>query len=109
MLVFISAPYSKVDDKELLMQTIARFSGEYMIAHPGQYAVTGLMHHYALLECPSLGTDYAFWKDWCELFLSRCDKVIVLQLPGWETSTGVSEEIKLATKLSKPIEFAQLT
>lgn len=107
MLVYLSSPYSNVKNKENLMRDIARFSAQYMLAHPGEYAVSGLVHHYATLECDELGTDYQFWKEWCELFISKCDKVVVIMFPGWHNSTGVTAEIELAHKLNKPVEYRE--
>ena len=105
MLIYVASPYSKVEDKEALMKAIAKFSGEYMLTHPGQYAVTGLVHHYAASECPTLGTDYAFWEGFCTEFIRKCDKLVVFKYSGWDTSTGVAAEIALATELKIPIEY----
>lgn len=37
--------------------------------------------------------------------LTRCDEVVVLMLPGWETSVGVRDEIAVARELGKPVRF----
>jgi hypothetical protein len=108
MLTYIAAPYSKVEDKEALMKAIAKFSGEYMLSHPGEYAMTGLFHHYAATECTELGTDYAFWVNFCTEFLAKCDKLVVLKYKGWDTSTGVAAEISLATHWNLPVEYCEI-
>ena len=105
MLVYVSAPYSEVSDKDSLMRTIAAFSGRYMLANPGEYAVSGLMHHYAIKEEPALGTDYKFWKEWCDLCMAVCTKMVVLTVPGWSTSEGVAAEIEYAKKVNMPIAY----
>lgn len=104
-LVYVAAPYSKIEDKHTLMERIADFSGYYMINHPGEYAITGLVHHYASIQRPDLGTDYKFWEEFCVGFIKRCDKVLVLMIDGWEKSTGVHAEINLAKRLNIPIEY----
>lgn len=104
-LAYIAAPYSNVADKQALMRDIAKFSGLYMMKHPDWYAVTGLVHHYATLEVPELGTDYEFWQDWCTLFMSKCDKLIVLTVDGWERSAGVAAEVEFARANNIPIEY----
>ena len=109
MLVYVASPYSSVPDKHQLMRTVAQTCGKYMLAYPGQYAVSGLIHHYALSEVEGLGTDYEFWKNWCETFLRKCEKLVVLTIPGWNTSTGVAAEIQLAKSLNMPIEFIDPT
>jgi dCTP diphosphatase len=40
--------------------------------------------------------------------LSKCDRVIVLKLPGWENSKGVAAEIARAEELGLPIEWMEM-
>lgn len=105
MIVYIAAPYSNVPDKEALMSDIEKFCADYMVSNPGCYAITGLCHHYALKHNSKLGSTWNFWKDFCIEFLSRCDKLIVLTFPGWDTSAGVAAEIRYAQSLGIPIEY----
>lgn len=105
MLVYVAAPYSNVPDKEKLMDIIARVSAKYMLENPGEYTITGLVHHYACQHESRLGTDWAFWKDFCELFLKRCDKLLVIMYSGWWESGGVQAEIKLAEQLEIPVQY----
>lgn len=48
------------------------------------------------------------WEDFDHTMLSRCDRVIVLKLPGWESSKGVAAEIACAEKLGIPIEWMDI-
>ena len=104
-LVYVAAPYSRVPDKKELMERIADFCGYYMIKHPGEYAITGLVHHYAAVQRPELGTDYRFWEEFCVGFIKRSEKLVVLMIDGWDSSTGVNAEINLAKRLNIPIEY----
>ncbi len=42
-------------------------------------------------------------------FVDRSDEVWLLNLPGWEESTGVKEEIEYARKKKKPIKVIEWT
>lgn len=106
--VYVAAPFSAIEDKAKLMKAISAFCGNYMISNPGEYAITGLLHYYAVVECPELGNDYKFWKESCEMLMSKSDQVIVLQFPGWDTSIGVIAEIDYATDLGIPITYQQM-
>ena len=108
MIAYVSAPYSKIDDKHALMRLIAKQSGMWMLANPGWFAITGLVHHYAAQECSELGTDYVFWETWCEEFLQQCDKLLVLEIDGWDNSVGVQAEIALAHRLMIPVEYLKV-
>lgn len=50
-------------------------------------------------------TDAAFWERLDEDFLRASAALYVLCIPGWEDSTGVSREIRLAELLNKPIMY----
>lgn len=46
--------------------------------------------------------------DWLQhdlIILARCDKLIVLQLEGWEDSEGLKNEIAFATEKNIPVEY----
>lgn len=105
MIVYVAAPYSNVPDKEELMDVIARVSAKYMLENPGEYTITGLVHHYACQHDSRLGTDWAFWKNFCKEFLDKCDKLLVIQYEGWAYSGGVQTEIKLALDARKPVVY----
>lgn len=105
MIVYVAAPYSNVADKEQLMKDIAKFCGQYMLDNPGEYTITGLVHHYAVNQVDGLGTDWNFWKDFCEMFLKRCDKLAVLRIPGWDWSRGVQTEIEIAHANNIPVFY----
>lgn len=55
-----------------------------------------------------LPTDADYWLRQNLAFLSRCDKMYVLQLEGWEKSDGVQREIAFATEHNIPIEYITL-
>lgn len=105
MLIYVAAPYSSVPNKAQLMREISKICGEYMKDHPHEFMIPGLIHHYATLEVPDLGTDYNFWGGFCEDFLTRCDKVAVLKFPGWQESKGVMGEIQKAEEHGLPIMY----
>jgi hypothetical protein len=56
----------------------------------------------------SLFTDWQFWERIVEQHLSRCDEMVVLMLDGWESSTGVEAELKIARDMGLAIRFAAL-
>jgi hypothetical protein len=102
---FVSSPYSHTDKAvveqrmALLNKSIAKIQGQY-------FCVTPLWNHYILEYDNSIGSDWNFWKEYCEEMMKRCIGIIVLDnIDGWKESTGVDAEIKLAQKLNKPIIF----
>jgi hypothetical protein len=41
--------------------------------------------------------------------MSKCDELFVVTLDGWDTSTGVQEEIEMAKKFNIPISFVKIS
>lgn len=107
-MIYAAAPYSAIEDKSVLMRELSRQCGLYMLSHPGEYVVPGLLHHWPACECPELGTDYEFWQDWCETLIGRCDRMIVFTFDGWRESVGVQAEIRYATDLGMSVEYVDL-
>lgn|SRR5574343_820281 len=52
-----------------------------------------------------LPTNYDFWKEQCRKFVKKCDTVIVVMMPGWESSVGVSDEIQYAKDNNIPVYY----
>ena len=97
MLNYLAAPYTSVVDKDELMKKIMTFIGKYHLANSEDQIVSPLLNHFSLPHVPGLGSDWEFWKNYSENLIKRCDKIIVLNIPGWRESVGVQAEIELAT------------
>lgn len=48
---------------------------------------------------------YEYWKDRDRDLIRRADAVLVVTLPGWETSIGVQDEINYAKRLGRTVEY----
>lgn len=49
--------------------------------------------------------DRAFWQNMNRPIMSRCDRLIVGKLAGWEESAGVTEEIEYFRAIKFPVFF----
>lgn len=47
--------------------------------------------------------DWEFWKQYDMEFLKVCVGMIVLTIPGWDTSAGIAGEIEIMRDMGKPI------
>jgi hypothetical protein len=50
----------------------------------------------------------ATWADWgkhCRTLIERSDEVWVLKLEGWDTSVGVTEEVRYAGALGRRLSY----
>lgn len=103
-LVYLGTPYSGTDEQmdfranmvDIIAKDLA--NDDIMV-----YSPISSWHH---ISCKyKLPRDYKFWKDMCETFVSKSDRLIAVQLPGWEKSIGLTAEIELATSLNIPVEY----
>jgi len=71
----------------------------------GELILSPISHSHPIAKAGNLPNDWKYWADFCRANLSACDKVYVLMLDGWEDSTGVQSEIKIAKELGLEIEY----
>jgi hypothetical protein len=67
------------------------------------FAPISSCHHIA--KKYSLPRDWEFWKKIDEEFIRACKKLLIVALPGWRTSTGVTAERKIAEDAGIPYEI----
>jgi hypothetical protein len=104
-MIFISAPYSHPDKKvvEHRVKIVCEYSARLLQQRFS--CVSPILVGTGILQYASLPTDYAFWKDLSLDLLSLCSHVRVLMLDGWESSIGVTDEIRYAELNEKHIMY----
>lgn len=106
-LSYLAAPYSHPDPKivEARMEILCKVDAKLIKA--GIFTVSPLMKHY-IIHHADLPGDYAFWKNYSDTLLCAVDQVIVIKMPGWEESIGVTAEIRIATDLGIPVVYVDV-
>jgi hypothetical protein len=107
-LIFISSPYSH-EDKSIVEDRVLKVSKfAAKIVSEGKVAISPIAYGHTLLTFHKMPSDWKFWKNYCETFIAKCDKMVVLMLDGWEESDGVKGEIEFAIQVGIPIEYIEL-
>jgi hypothetical protein len=110
-LIYLAVPYSYKDADPAVVATVkeSRFKIVNKVASKlmaeGNYIFSPISHTHPIALAGQLPGDWQFWEGYDRCILSFCSKIIVLRLPGWETSTGVQAEIKIGTELGIPVEY----
>jgi hypothetical protein len=107
-LAYFASPFSHPDKahQEWNRRQACKAAGALIIL--GTHVVSPIAHNLAVInEMQGLETGWELWRDQDLAMLRKCDKLIVYKLPGWDTSVGVTEEIKTATELGMPIEYIE--
>lgn len=61
-----------------------------------------ITHSHSMHEL-GLGGDWEFWKKIDTEYIQASERLVIVTLDGWEQSTGVTAETKIANELSVPI------
>lgn len=52
--------------------------------------------------------DAGFWQELNAAFLRLSSRLVVMRLPGWDTSRGVQWEISMAEALQIPVDYFEV-
>lgn len=103
VLSYLACPYSHENESVRNIRFLtANFVASRLISQ-GTYVYSPLTHNVPLDHLET-GSVWAHWCTFDTLMLSRCDKLILLKMPGWESSSGVQAEIAYAKQHGIPIE-----
>lgn len=114
-LIYLAVPYSYKDAdpavvaqvQETRFKLVSKVAARLM--REGNYIFSPISHSHPLSIEGGLPGDWKFWEGYDRCILASCKKIMVLKLPGWETSTGVQAEIKIGKELGIPVEYLDHT
>ena len=104
-LIYLGCPYSHVNPDVQLKRFEAVNKAAAKLMKEGVFVFSPISHSRPLELAGGLPGDWAFWEGYDRRMISHCDRLIVLTLPGWQNSTGVNAEIKIAKELQIPVEY----
>lgn len=106
-ITYLAAPYSHPDNATVLARAklINRYAARFMLA--GKIIFSPISHSHAIHVDGGLAGSWEFWERQDKAILKHCSEMIVLKLPGWDVSVGVTSEIKYATELGIPIRYIE--
>lgn len=104
-LVYLASPYSKYVEGRMAAYMLACDKAAELM-NKG-YAVFCPIAHSHSIEVSSMEKvmDGDWWLKQDFAILEHCDELHVYQMPGWEDSYGVQQEIDYAEQLGIPIKY----
>ena len=102
--IYLGSPYS--DERTAVQRTRYLQAAEVTakLLMKGIHVYSPIVHCHELAVRFTLPGDFAFWKKYNLAMLSKASGLAILELPGWETSRGLSEEIRYANSNSIPLQ-----
>lgn len=108
-LVYLAVPYSNID----LAVRVKRFESSNIataeLMKDGFYVFSPISMSHPIAEQCSIPGDWNFWAKFDTAFISCCHKLFVLTLDGWDKSTGVTAEIKIAKDMGIQVIYLKYT
>lgn len=94
-LIYLAAPYSHPDPPVISARMEAFDAVAAQMLLVGKHVVSPLLFH-SLLGQHNVPGNWTFFEAYSLSLLDRCDEIVVVSLPGWADSKGVSGELAFA-------------
>lgn len=103
-LIYLASPYSDHYEavRERRFEAACKCAAAMM--REGLLVFSPIAYSHSVLQ-HGLPFEWDFWEAYDRVILSKCDKLVVLMLPGWKESKGVTAEIKIAEELGIPVSY----
>ncbi len=103
-MIYLACPYSDPDPavQEERFHKVSRVAS--ILMREGEFVFSPISHCHPLAHY-GLPGDFEFWKKYNKAMLEMCDSLTVLMLDGWDMSTGVIGERRMAEELVIPVNF----
>lgn len=94
--IYLANPFTTDDAVEKEWRFLKACEAAGLLMQQGKIVFSPIVHGWPIARIKDLPTDWEYWQESCSAMVSRCQVMIILTLPGWNTSIGVFEEIKVA-------------
>jgi len=106
-MIYLASPYTHPDHDvmEQRFDAACRAAGHLMAQGPVVFSPIAHTHPIAV-RC-ELPRGWEFWEQFDREFVLASEKLIVLQLDGWDASKGVAAEVRMAEESGIPVEYME--
>ena len=98
-------PQLKVQIEELRFHAANRAAAKLL--NEGHFVYSPISHCHPIAMDSNLPGDWEFWQKYCKVSLKWCNRVMALKIDGWDTSTGVRNEIRLAKEMGLEVDYME--
>jgi hypothetical protein len=104
-LIYLASPYTH-SDKAVMQERFEKVlrMTAYLIRQ-GLFVFSPIAYGHTMAMKYKVPTEWGYWCDFDSTIISRCDKVMVLKIKGWDKSKGVQAEIQVAKDCGIPVVY----
>ena len=104
-LEFLSVPYTHTDPKiEGQRLLLAQFISS-KLSRDNRLVYSPVVHFATVSNKFGMPTTWAYWERLCIATIMNCNTLVCVKMDGWDISTGVQAELKVADDNGKSIHF----
>lgn len=104
-MLYLASPYTHSDPLIVKTRFLLAEQVTANLLERGYFIYSPIVHCHALAEKYALPSDFTFWKQYNFDFIRRSDQFLILNIPGWEESKGVTAERDFARECGIEIGF----
>lgn len=112
--IFIAIPSKGTVEDNKLTPKFMQFLMKLHLDNPEHVFISPMIQDYELAKYLPTEMEMS-WNEWgwkrgkaCEILIERSDEIWVLKFDGWDTSVGVSEEVKHAQLHNKCVKYVDV-
>jgi hypothetical protein len=102
---YLASPYTSADHTIMDERYAAACKTTAWLLNNKVWVYSPIVHCHELAKMFNLPRDLPFWWDYNRNMLIPAKRLLILVLPGWEDSAGVTQETQFAADMHKPVEF----
>ena len=95
-IIYVAGPYSHKEARVRHDRYLAHERYVAKLVKAGHTAYSPIVHFHAMAERHNFPYSSTFWNNHLSSMLLACDKIHILQLPGWKDSVGLGFERSIA-------------
>lgn len=105
--IYLASPYNDPDPaiREHRYQAVAKATVWLLLQR--RWVYSPIVHCHDLSIKYNLPTDANYWRTYNVAMLEEASELMILKLPGWDTSAGVHAEKSLAHHLGLPVTYTE--
>lgn len=104
-LYYLAGPYTHENDGIVAHRRLDHLQAEYWLMAQGIDVIAPINSSGSLEQIWNLPIQYSFWQRRDRKSIRYSDGVIVIMMPGWKESKGVTDEIYYAGLKKKPVYY----
>lgn len=106
-MIYLASPYSHPDAAIREERFRAAVRAAAILTEAGSVVFTPIGHYHPI-DAHLSPKPPEFWDRMCEAFMNGCDWAVVLCIPGWKESRGVSREIAWFEARTLPVTYMEM-